>query len=626
MNLLPHTFRRRGLADLRWCRLLSLIIVAAVSLCAYAENRITIRNFTHDENEGTALTLVPGGVKDNNRQKCALIIVHNVETGGFTFNTGGWNKAENRSIDGKPVVNLWVSPGTKWVEVGNSDPAIEPSARYQFGRTVESEKTYHLWLGEIVRTSLSARQFVTVRVDAPEATLFVDENHDGRFLAWPLRNGRASKSLPLGTYDYKLTAPDYYDEYGRITVDDPNNAVNVELKLRPNFGHLTIPGSDNLHGAQIIIDGVEVGMSSLNEYKLGSGTHSLQVQKPKYKVYVSDITIEDNKTLTQNIVLEPNFSSVTIESADPQAEIWLLENGDETKMATGKWLADIEPGNYVVETRRAGCKSAMKQITVAPSNGEQLFTLPAPEPTYGSIEIISDPDGAGIYLDGTAMGATPKVLNNVLATTHNLRLTYPAYNDYNTTIDVKQGRISDINAVMTKYVKQETVADNTVRTVSKTRLLKKKQFYAEVGVMGGYMPDPLAALVSVGFDCKWFNVQLGFDYVPELREGDMWRDYYASGPEFSLRLGYNFNCSRRFRITPQIGVYYSLVYYEADIAPFVAARCYFAIKRWFGISLTPEFRYHTNANDFDEYNPSHYYGEHYADFGVSLNVAAVFTF
>lgn len=94
------------LASGRIRRLLSIIFIGVIGLAASAQNRITIKDFTYDENEGTALTLAPKGVKDNNNQKCGLIVVHNVDLKGFSFKTGGWNKAENRSSGGKPVVNL----------------------------------------------------------------------------------------------------------------------------------------------------------------------------------------------------------------------------------------------------------------------------------------------------------------------------------------------------------------------------------------------------------------------------------------------------------------------------------------------------------------------------------------
>lgn len=428
-------------------RVMAAVMMISIAVAASGQNRISVKNFTYDENESTALTIAPKGVKDNNRQKCALIVVHNVSVGGYTFNTGGWNKAENRSINGKSVVNLWVSPSTKWIEIGNSDMSIKPSERFYFNQQLESDKTYHLWLGDIIMTSKTARQYVRVQIDAPEASLFVDETGDGQFVAWPLINGEASKSMPLGEYSYKITAPDYYDDFGKFSVTDPNQQVNVNLHLRPHFGWLTIPATGNLNGAQIIVDGKIIGTSSLNRYKLGSGNYKLQVQKPKYKVFIKDITITDNTVSTEPINLEPNFSRMTLECTDAQADIYLLDNnGLGTKMATGTWCADLEPGSYMIETRRQSHRNGSLQISIAPGSAQQYFKLPSPEPIYGSIDINSEPKGARILLDGQEVGFTPFYLNNILIGKHDVRILKEGYNDYNVSVDVSENADSKVSA------------------------------------------------------------------------------------------------------------------------------------------------------------------------------------
>lgn len=475
-------------------RSFAVALTVVVALSVMAQNSITVKDFTYDENEGTALTLAPEGVKDNNRQKCALIIVHNVDLGGFKFNTGGWTEAESRKIAGKPVLNLWVSPGTKWIEVSNSDANLKPSERYYFSNPVESEKTYHLWLGDIVRTNAGGRQYVKISVDAPGASLFVDEEGNGQFIAWPLKEGRASKSVPMGEYAYKATAPDYHDDFGNFAVNDPNNVVSITLKLSPKFGWLTIPASDDSAGAQIIIDGIEVGTSSLTRHQLASGKHSLQVQKPKFKVFVKEIAVADNQSLTEKIVLEPNFSNVIIECADKEAEIYLLDiDGKPIKQATGTWRAELEPGTYAIEARRDGYKSTMKELEVFAAIGEQHFTLPAPEPIYGSIDVNSDPEGATIFLDGKEMGVTPKILNDVIAIYHELTLRYPNYEDFVQSINIDEGCIAQVYAEMQEldiYPKHLSlcVVDNKGRTLYLTqehwqRLTNlEKETYEQKGV------------------------------------------------------------------------------------------------------------------------------------------------
>lgn len=668
MRVLPHPAKFSG----RIKRCLLTALCALVGLAATAQYQITVKDFKFDENEPLPSNFKEAA-KDKNNQKCALIVIHKHDK-TFRYETGGWNDSGKVTTNSqtKEVVNLlWVSPGTKWIEVRSTDSSIKPSERFQFGMPTESKKVYHLYLGDIVRKSSGGNQYVTISVDAPGAKLFVEE-HPGQFIAWPLTDGKASKPLDLTTdgYNYRVEAPDYETDYGRFEVNDPDNAINVSIKLKPNFGFLTIPAAESLRNARIIIDGEIVGNSSLNALKLSAGNHTLQVERPKYKTLVREISIPKSQTVTERIALEENFSKITINCTDPEADIYLADNvrGD-TKQATGTWMADLEPGSYVIKTRRPGCKEAFKQITIAPGNQPQEFSVPAPEPMYGSIQVSSSPAGARIYLDGKDMGVTPKVLNNQLAMTHALKLTYPGYQDYSTKIDLKEGQTAQLNPKMSNYItvqvdvepRYATVyvdgmsANNpytyqgpptykTIRASSwqrkgvekryhftknekisiklKEMLLHEDQWYLEAGMQVGMMP--IGITVSTGFDLKWFNCQADFAYTFTGKKDTYFiteepgydsnvvyvnNSYCSFKPDMTMggRVGVNIDCGTRFRLTPQFGVEYIHIGGEVDNIIFTGTpwalsclgglRCFLAISRNFGISLTPEYLFAVNRSD-----------------------------
>ena len=92
-----------------------------------------------------------------------------------------------------------------------------------------------------------------------------------------------------------------------------------------------------------------------------------------------------------------------------------------------------------------GHREAVHTITVGAGAQNLAFTLPAPSPLYGSINVSSTPDGATIKLDGQPVGETPLLLNNVLVGKHTVQLELAGKGTYSGSVDVREGEISDLN-------------------------------------------------------------------------------------------------------------------------------------------------------------------------------------
>ncbi|HEY7287591.1 MAG TPA: PEGA domain-containing protein [Vicinamibacterales bacterium] len=79
---------------------------------------------------------------------------------------------------------------------------------------------------------------------------------------------------------------------------------------------------------------------------------------------------------------------------------------------------ELTAGSHEVVFRTAG---AERQIEVKVDGGGRVsenVDMPAPAAVGGSIEIVSDPPGARVTVDGTASGVTPITIHNVAAARH----------------------------------------------------------------------------------------------------------------------------------------------------------------------------------------------------------------
>ena len=66
---------------------------------------------------------------------------------------------------------------------------------------------------------------------------------------------------------------------------------------------------------------------------------------------------------------------------------------------------------------------------------------PRPPRYSGGVEIDTRPPNASIYLDGTYMGRTPKVLENLRPGNYTVRLTKKGYHDYRHDLTIRQGEV-----------------------------------------------------------------------------------------------------------------------------------------------------------------------------------------
>jgi len=76
------------------------------------------------------------------------------------------------------------------------------------------------------------------------------------------------------------------------------------------------------------------------------------------------------------------------------------------------------------------------------TRSEPVFTPSGP----GSLQVVSRPSGAQVFLDGRSVGRTPLLIPEVTAGSHEVRLDLPGFNRWVTTVDVKAGSAERVAA------------------------------------------------------------------------------------------------------------------------------------------------------------------------------------
>lgn len=182
------------------------------------------------------------------------------------------------------------------------------------------------------------------------------------------------------------------------------------------------------------------------------GTYDYRVQAHGYLPEVGKVTVNDPKEPhVVKVSLKPNFSQVTL-SVEGNAEIWI--NGEQK--GTGQWTGNLGAGTYEFETRKAGHRPATTNRDIEASAQPLSIQLNAPTPIYGEADINSLPAMADIYIDGTKVGQTPRVVSQLLIGEHKVRLSRQGYTDYNGSITIKEDETTPFSASLKEASQQQT--------------------------------------------------------------------------------------------------------------------------------------------------------------------------
>lgn len=328
--------------------------------------------------------------------------------------------------------------------------------------------------GEVAKPVLK-RQFFKVRVSPENAV--VEVKIDGEWQLWATDNGLASDIISFGSYDYRVSAQDYYTKEGVLTLDDNHNEISVELQ--PNYGYLTIDANVSTNGASVYATNsltnqvTRLGTVPLSPIRLSSAPYMIKLHKENYRDTTFMVDISDGKTVTLEPVLQENSTRVILKSKD-FATIYM--NG--SALGKGIWTGKVEYGQHLVEVRADKYRSTYTSIQVRQSDTIQVFTLNDPMPIYGSIVVTGSPNDAQVYVDNKLMGTTPLILDRLMLGNYQLRVDKDGYSSYMQRFTVEENEEQTLQYTLsgnTPVEQAQEDAERIAREQAKAEALRKAE-------------------------------------------------------------------------------------------------------------------------------------------------------
>lgn len=414
-------------------KLLTLFLVFALTGTLLAqEPQLNVKSFRKLESDLDARVNEPK--KDQNGDLCAILKIVTTQK-GFTFDCGQIGII--KTVQKPAEIWVYVPYGVKRLTI--SHPQLGILRDYLIPENIERASVYELVLisGAVVTTvqEMIVSQWLVITPEPADAMIYINDKF--------VKNGIYQGKLKPGEYTYRVESPQYYPEAGKFEITNVKKEISV--KLKPAFGLISIV-SDPESEAKVVIDGEALSRTTpCQSDPLSNGEHTVQVYKDLYQPSQQKVVVQEGKTTEVKFLMAPNYAEISI-SFPPDAELFI----DNQSRGKGSWKGHLGAGVYSLEAKLDRHRTARKDIEVVTGQKQQIDLKPTP--IFGSLDLVTNPVGAAITIDGKSYGKTPNTLTNLLIGDYNVLLSMPGYKTISKTVTVTEGRSLEVNEILSATV------------------------------------------------------------------------------------------------------------------------------------------------------------------------------
>jgi phage replication-related protein YjqB (UPF0714/DUF867 family) len=228
-----------------------------------------------------------------------------------------------------------------------------------------------------------------------------------------------------GNHTYTLSMPGYYDYSESVTVTGGQTS-NVSATLTLITG--TISFTSNPSGAEISVDGTDTGLKTPNNITTTPGDHTYILTLADFHDYSGMVSAVAGQTIAiPTVSLLPTLGDISFTSSPSGSKI--LIDGAYTGLTTPNTVTNIIEGSHTYSLTYPGYYDYTGTLTVI--GGETTPIEATLILIVGSIEFVSSPAGAEIFINNADAGkTTPTTIADLVPGIYDFTLKLTDYHDY----------------------------------------------------------------------------------------------------------------------------------------------------------------------------------------------------
>ena len=294
----------------------------------------------------------------------------------------------------------------------------------------------------------------------------------------------------------------------------PSQTVLLELvKLPGIITFTTVPDV----GADVRVDGVSIGTAPLTDVEVKPGRRRVEFVAERFLAQVLELDVFGEGRL-QSLTgeLTPNWAPLTLSSRPPGAQVLL----DGRPVGTTPVELEVEAGERQLELRLAGHNAWRQAITVLADQPLSVAEVTLVQ-ADGRVELITDPPGAAVSVNGEFQGATPLMLRLRPGRAHAIVLTKPGYETASRELSVEgdSGRRLEIPLlarfgvidVVSEPAGADIFVDGEHRGVTPAQLTLLAVSHELQVRLDGHAPQSTTVTPRTGFPQRWEAILVAQD-------------------------------------------------------------------------------------------------------------------
>jgi hypothetical protein len=311
----------------------------------------------------------------------------------------------------------------------------------------------------------------TLPSDAVEVTIVDLYGNNNRVLSNITLVTLQIRGISQGSTGIQIADVAALDDFGGNPVDASiqNGTITIGSTLPPANG--TINASSTPTGADVLLDGLEKGITPLTISDVEAGTHALRLEKSGYYPYQEDVMVTAGQTTSVTWIL----NAVPADGANGTINVSSIPTGADVlfdgmgKGITPLTIFDVEAGTHALRLEKSGYYPYQEDVMVTAGQTTSVtWTLSelTVEPVNGTLDIDSTPSGADVYLDGEIVGVTPVVLTDISPGEYTILIQKDGYEPFeNPTVMVSAGNTTQVAAILQEISSSGTVGSLDISSI-----------------------------------------------------------------------------------------------------------------------------------------------------------------
>ena len=239
-------------------------------------------------------------------------------------------------------------------------------------------------------------------------------------------NGAAVGETPLetqpdqeGTAFVRLRLRDHREWWGSLELV-PGATRSLDIQLEPLQAAVLVHVDPA--GAAVELDGAHVGNAPVLLPGVAIGKHRLTVSQPGFQSRNVDLDIRNPAPQKIDVSLVTDSATLRVSSDPIGARVFL--NG-VPRGETPTVLERIPEGTVTLELKADGYQDFRQEMRLAAGDDRALSLALDPKPA--SLQVVTVPEGARIYLDDAFRGLSPMTFEDIPPGTHRVRIDLAAH-------------------------------------------------------------------------------------------------------------------------------------------------------------------------------------------------------